>query len=191
MSVGSAILIFILILGILSIFLMLSLYNGLVSLRQQVIRAWSNIDVILKQRHDEIPQLIKIIEQFTQYERATIDRVVQARQAYLNARSIPEKIGASKETSQALNGILAIGEAYPELKSNAQFVQLQTRISALEGTLADRRENYNESATNFNTKIMQIPSNFMANMLGYTECPMYTVEREEKTMPSLSLDLPK
>src|SRR4051812_39319720 len=97
MSIETMILIFLAIVIVAFIFLAISIYNGLISLKQQVARAWANIDVILKQRHDEIPQLVQIIEQFTQYERSTIDRLVTARKAYSSAHSIPAKIDASKQ----------------------------------------------------------------------------------------------
>lgn len=190
MSMGSAILLFIVCLLVLFFFLGISSYNSLVSLKQQVGRAWANIEVILKQRHDEIPQLVQIIEQFTQYERGTIDRLLNARKAYGAAHTINEKIDASKETSRALNGILAIGEGYPELKSNASFVQLQERISGLESTIADRRESYNDTVTNFNTRIAQIPDTFFASFLGYKEASLFTVDKRDTEMPRLKLNLP-
>ncbi len=190
MSISTAILLFFAGVFILFIFLGISIYNGLVSLKQQVGRAWANIDVILKQRHDEIPQLVQIIEQFTQYERGTIDRLVNARKAYGTAHSIGEKIEASKETSSALRGILAIGEGYPELKSNANFVQLQTRISGLESNIADRRENYNDSVTNFNTRILQIPDTFFASLLGYQALSLFTIDKKDTEMPNLKINLP-
>ncbi len=146
--------------------------------------------MILKQRHDEIPQLIQVIEQFSQYERATIDRLIEARKTYAAARNIHDKIHASQETSRALNGIFALGEGYPELKSNAQFVQLQERISGLEGNIADRRENYNETVTNFNTRILQIPDTFFANFLGYHAFTLFTVEKEDLEKPDLKIILP-
>src|SRR5271165_3844354 len=93
-------------------------YNGLVSLRNQVDRAWANIDVILKERFDLIPKLISVCEQFTQYERATIEKIITARKSYGVAGSIDDKIKASTEMSQVLRGVFAIGEAYPELRSS-------------------------------------------------------------------------
>lgn len=168
----------------------IQIYNGLVSLKNQVDRSWANIDVILKQRFDEIPQLVKVVEQFANYERGTIDRLVQARQKYGSAQQPEQKIEASQEMSLALRGIFAIGENYPELRSNQNFVQLQTRVSALEDALADRREHYNESVTNLNTRIEQIPDSFFANMLGYRQRPMFNVPESEKARPDLTMNLP-
>ena len=171
--------------------LAINIYNGLISLRNQVDRAWSNIDVILKQRHDELPQLISICEQFAGYERATIDRLVQARTQYGAARSISEKVVASGAVSSALSGLLAIGEAYPELKSSDQFNQIQQRISAIEEQLADRRELYNETVTNYNIRCQQFPDAIFANALLYKTLELFRVETHERTTPNLKMKLPK
>jgi LemA protein len=176
--------------GAIFLFIFMHIYNGLVSLKNQVERSWANIDVILKQRYDELPQLIQILEQFVQYERGTIDRLVTARKHYGTAQEVEQKIQASQEMSIALRGVFAIGENYPDLKSNQNFMQLQTRISDLENTLADRREHYNESVTNYNTRIEQIPDVIIAGILGYKSKTMYSVSEVEKTRPDLKLKLP-
>ncbi len=163
------------------------IYNGLIRLKKQVERAWANIDVILKQRHDEIPQLIQVIQQFTQYEKSIIDKVVTARINYQNAQSNEDKIKASNEVTHAIRGVFAVGEAYPELKSNSQFIQLQTRLSSLEELLADRREFFNDMVTNYNTRIEQIPDVFFARMLGYQNLALFKVEDADKKMPSLQI----
>lgn len=172
------------------IYILISSYNRLIALRQQIDRSWANIDVILQQRYNEIPQLIKVIEQFTVYERSIIDDLVQSRQHYGSAQSIKDKIQASKEMSHALGGILAIAEGYPELKSHAQFLQLQERISSLENTIADRRENYNETVTNYNTRILQFPDSIFATKLNYTSFSLYKVDKAETRQPSLNINLP-
>jgi LemA protein len=168
----------------------ITVYNGLVKLKNQTQRAFANIDVILKQRHDEIPQLLQVIEQYAQYERGTIDRVIEARTRYGQASTVNEKVQASQEMSLALRGVFAIGEAYPELKANQQFTQLQTRVSALESELSDRRESYNESVTNYNTRIQQIPDVFFARMLGYQPFDLFRVTEDEKVAPNLKMQLP-
>lgn len=170
---------------------MLSSYNNLVRLRNQLERAWANIDVILKQRYDEIPQLIQVIEQFAQYETGILEKLAQARQNYGKAQSVPEKIEASQQMSMALQGVIAIGEAYPEIKANENFIQLQNRVSQLENTLADRREGYNETVANFNTRIDQFPDIFAARILNYNRQQMFKVAEHEKQAPSLKMNLPK
>jgi LemA protein len=181
---------FIVVGAIVVVVLAITIYNGLVSLKNQVERAWSNIDVILKQRFDEIPQLIQVVEQYAGHESNMIKKVTDARTHYGQAKSVGEKIQAAGEMGRALQGLIAIGEAYPELKSNNNFVQLQSRVSDLEGTIADRRESYNEAVTNFNTRIEQLPDIFFARMLGYTRREMFAVPAEEKVKPSLKMNLP-
>jgi LemA protein len=167
------------------------IYNSLIEVKNQVSRAWANIDVILKQRHDEIPQLVQVIEQFTQYERSVITQVSDARAKYGSARSPDEKMKASSQMSIALQGVMAIGENYPELKSNSQFTQLESRISGLEEQLSDRREYYNEMVTILNTRIIQIPDIFFARLLNYQPEHLFEVSSGEKAMPNLKMNLPQ
>lgn len=171
------------------IFMGISVYNGLISQKNQIDRAWANIEVILKQRFDEIPQLIQVIEQYASYEQNTLKKVIEARNHYSSAQTMDTKIAASNEMSMALKGIVALGEAYPDLKANQSFVQLQSRVSELEGLIADRREFFNETVTNYNTRIAQIPDMFFANMLGYTEKPLYHPPESEMTRPSLKMNI--
>lgn len=169
----------------------LNLYNGLVSLRNQIERAWSNIDVILRQRFDEIPQLIQVIEQYAGYEAGILKDITHARTHYGTAKTIGDKIEASQEMSLALRGIMAIGEAYPELKANQNFTQLQTRISQLESSIADRRESYNEVVATFNARLEQFPDVFAANILGYKRQSLFEALPLERVAPSLKMNLPK
>lgn len=191
MAVGIAVLVVLLVLFFALVAIVIGIYNGLVSLRQQVDRAWANIDVILKQRFDEIPQIVQVLEQFVGYEKGVINNLVEARKHYGQAQSVGEKIQASGELSMALKGVMAIGEGYPELKSNQNFLQLQGRVTALEESLADRRELYNEVVTNFNTRLEQIPDVFVARMLAYTPRELFKVSEAEKQRPSLKLNLPQ
>ncbi len=172
-------------------FFVAGLYNSLINLRSQLERAWSNIDVILKQRYDEIPQLIQVIEQYSQYEAGILQNLADARSKYGQAVSVPEKIGASQEVSSALRGIFALGENYPELKANQNFMQLQSRISGLEEAIADRRETYNDSVANFNTRIDQFPDVFVARFLEYHRQEMFKASESERTAPNLKMNLPK
>ena len=184
-----AIFVFLGLLGLIFISTAITAYNGLIALRTQVDRAWANIDVILKQRFDEIPQLVEVLEQFVQHEKSVIRTVMEARAHYGSAKNPADKAKAAGEMSMALQGIFAIGEAYPELKSTANFVQIQGRLSALEGQLADRRETYNESVTNWNTRIAQFPDMFFASMMSAQPREMYRVAEHEKARPSLKMNL--
>ena len=174
---------------VLFFFMGINIYNNLVALKNQMERAWTNIDIILKQRFDEIPQLIQVIEQYAQYEQQSFKKIVEARNAYMEAKNIDGKMKAANDLSSGLQGLLALGEAYPELKANASFVQLQSRVSELENQIADRRELFNESVTNFNTRIEQLPDVFFARALGYTEKPLYRPPVEQTTRPSLKMNL--
>jgi LemA protein len=171
------------------IFYFINVNNSLVSLKNQVQKAWSNIDVILKQRFDEIPQLIEIINQYLQHEKNILNQVIQARTMYGQAKTEGDKIKASQQLSGAFNGIMAIGEGYPELKSNVSFTQLQNRISELEESLAHRREFYNDAVTNYNTLIEQFPSSIIAGMNNYHEKTLYEVADFEKVRPSLKTNV--
>lgn len=181
--------VFIGVIALVIVFMAINVYNGLVSQKNQIDRAWANIEVILKQRFDEIPQLIEVIEQYASYEQNTLKKVIEARNHYQSAETMDTKIAASNEMSMALKGIVALGEAYPDLKANQSFVQLQSRVSELEGLIADRREFFNETVTNYNTRIAQIPDMFFANMLGYTAKPMYHPPASETTRPSLKMNI--
>lgn len=169
----------------------INIYNGLVSLKNQVERMWSNIDVVLKQRFDEIPQLIQVIEQYAGYESGVLKTLVEARTHYGSAQSIDQKIKASQEMSFALKGVMAIGEAYPELKASENFKQLQTRVSSLESLISDRRESFNEAVANFNTRIDQVPDVFVARFLNYRRQAMFQATEEQRQTPSLKMNLPK
>ncbi len=183
--------IIILVIIIVFFFIGLNIYNGLVGLRNQLERAWSNIDVILKQRSDEIPQLVQVIEQYANYESRVLKKLSDARSQYGSAKTIDEKMDSSNNMSLALKGIFAIGESYPVLQSNQNFKELQTRVSQLESTLADRREVYNEAVANFNTRIDQFPDVLAARILNYQRQKMFQVQDSEKAMPSLKMKIPQ
>ena len=147
------------------------IYNGLVNLKHNVSKAWANIDVLLKQRHDEIPKLVEVCKQYRQFEQETLQRVIEARSKVF-AASQSQNVGALGQAETALRASLgnlfAVAEAYPELKTNEQFLNLHTRISALENAIADRREFYNESVNLNNVRIEQCPDVIVAGMFGFT-----------------------
>jgi LemA protein len=173
-----------------AVIMLFTMYNALIELKFQVERAWANIDVILEQRHEEIPKLITICEQFGKYERGTLEKLIQARQHYLTARKVNNKIEIANEISEQLKSVFAIGEAYPQLMSSAQFVHLQKRISSLEGQIADRKEIVNETVTNYNIRCQQIPYSSFARILGYFPMPLYIINDQKKQDPPLKIALP-
>ncbi len=162
----------------------ISLYNNLVSLKHGVGKAWANIDVLLKQRHDELPKLVEVCKQYKQFEQETLQRVIAARSQVQSAREGQdiEALGKAEGLMRAsLGGLFAVAEAYPELKTNENFMQLQNRITGLENGIADRRELYNESVNIYNVGIEQFPAVLIANMFAYTPKPLLEFAAAEKT----------
>jgi LemA protein len=146
------------------------LYNQLVQIKHNVSKAWANIDVLLKQRHDELPKLVETCKQYMKFEQETLTRVMQARTQVSDARE-QRNIGALGQAEGELRGALgrlfAVAEAYPELKANQTFLHLQNRISSLENGIADRREFYNESVNINNVRIEQFPDSVVAGMFSF------------------------
>jgi LemA protein len=180
-TMGSALIL----LGISLVFLIysVSLYNNLVSLKHAVSKAWANIDVLLKQRHDELPKLVEVCKQYKQFEQETLQRVIEARSMVQTARQGQdiEALGkAEGMLRMGLGNIFAVAEAYPELKTNQNFMQLQTRITGLENGIADRRELYNDSVNIYNVGIEQFPAVLIANMFAYSAKPLLEFSSAEK-----------
>lgn len=157
-----------------------SVYNGLVSLRNQVARSWANIDVLLKQRHDELPKLVSTCEGYMQHERAVFDKLSEARAALAGARGVAQRADAENLLTRALGQFFAVAEAYPQLKADQAFLKLQARISELENAIADRREFYNDTVTVFNTRIQQIPDVVVANWLNFTAAELFQVAAADR-----------
>lgn len=159
-------------LGLIAVVLLyiIMLYNNLVQLKHNVSKAWSNIDVLLKQRHDELPKLVETCKQYMQFEQTTLEKVMQARAGVAAAREA-RNIGAlgAAETAlrSGLGALFATVEAYPELKANEHFQHLIARITELENTIADRREFYNESVNLNNVRIEQFPDVVIARLFGF------------------------
>ena len=148
-----------------SVLYFVTLYNGLVNLDKSTERAWSNIDVLLKQRHDELPKLVSTVEGYMAHERETLQQVVEARNKVAGANGIKEKGEASDELTGLLRQLFALSERYPDLKADSSFQHLQSRISEIEEGIADRREFYNHAVNQFNIRIHQLPDLFIARML--------------------------
>jgi LemA protein len=157
-----------------------SLYNTLVRLSNNIDKAWSNIDVVLKQRHDELPKLVDVCNSYMKHERETLEGVTAARSAYSRSTSVDEKAKAENQLTRALGKLFAVAEQYPDLKANQEFLTVQQRISALENTIADRREFYNESVNVYNILIEQIPALWVAQQIGYQARPLLTVASSDR-----------
>ena len=159
------------------------IYNNLVRLKHNIAKAWANIDVLLKQRHDELPKLVEVCRQYKQFEESTLTRVIEARARVSDARAqhdVPALGAAEGMLRMGLGQLFAVAEAYPELKANEHFMQLQTRITALENSIADRREWYNESVNVHNVRIEQFPDLIVARMFQFTEQPLLEFSTAEK-----------
>ena len=165
-----------------------TVYNGLIQVKENIKKSWANIDVLLMQRSDEIPKLIKVLKSLVKHEQKMFENVMDARTSYLGASSVSEKADADNRMSEALKSVFALSEAYPELGSNDNFLKLQERISGLENEIADRRELYNESVNNYNIRIQSLPDMFIANTLGLPQEVMFKVDENKKKDIDIDLD---
>jgi len=172
-------------LGIVAVLLFygIGLYNHLVNVKHAVAKAWANIDVLLKQRHDELPKLVEVCKQYKQFEQATLQKVIEARSQVQTARQqqdIPALGQAEGMLRMGLGNIFAVAEAYPELKANENFMQLQTRITSLENGIADRRELYNEAVNINNVQIEVFPASIVAKLFNFGEKSLLEFSSSEK-----------
>jgi len=159
------------------------IYNNLVQIKHNVTKAWANIDVLLKQRHDELPKLVETCKQYMKFEQETLAKVMEARSrvfAAKEAQNIPQLGQAEGALRATLGSLFALAEAYPDLKTNQTFQQLQTRISGLENAIADRREFYNESVNVNNIRIEQFPDTIVAGMFGFKPAQLLEFQSGEK-----------
>ena len=158
------------------------IYNSLVSLKHAVSKAWSNIEVLLKQRHDELPKLVEVCKQYMGYEQETLQKVMEARTRVSNAQQQGDMgaLGAAEGMLRmGLGNLFAVAEDYPELKANETFQHLQQRISGLENTIADRREFYNESVNRNNVRIEQFPDVIIAKFFSFKAFVLLEFDQSE------------
>lgn len=163
------------------------LYNELVRLRVENDRAWANIDVLLKQRHDEVPNLVACVKGYMEHERQTLEVVTRARAASMNAASISQKAQADLFLTGALRGLFVVAERYPDLKANESFLALQKRISELEERIADRREFFNDNVATYNTRIAQVPEMFLAGMMNLIPRQLFRVSDQDRQQVEVRL----
>jgi LemA protein len=167
-------------LGVGTVLYLAGIYNSLVRLKNDIDKAWANIDVLLKQRHDELPKLIETCKGYMQYEQKTLQAIVEARNAFQKAGTFSEKAQADTQLSGALKTLFAVAENYPDLKANNDFMQLQGRISELEEKIADRREFYNDSVNTYNIRIQQVPDVWIARQMNLQPRDMFKVAAEDR-----------
>lgn len=159
---------------------LVTIYNGLIELKNDIDKAWANIDVLLKQRHDELTNLVAVCKGYMEYERDTFEKVAQARAQYSQAVTVSQKAQADQSMTQATRGLLAVAENYPELKASNNFLQLQGRITELESQIADRREFYNDSVNTYNVRIQQVPDKVVAGWMNLQPRQMFKVADADK-----------
>src|SRR6187401_138035 len=158
------------VLGVIAVIVVwaISIYNSLVAMRQRTNQAFADIDVQLKQRHDLVPNLVETVKGYATHERGTLEAVVQARNAAIAAPGVEQKVAAENVLTGALRQLFALSEAYPDLKANANFQQLQTELSDIENKIAAARRFFNNSVQEYNTGIQQFPAALFASSFGFT-----------------------
>ena len=167
-------------------------YNSLVALKNQVVNAWKQIDVQLKRRHDLIPNLVNTVKGAMDFERSTLEAVISARNKAVSAQGVPATAKAEGELTQALGRLFALTEAYPDLKSSQNVLQLQEELTSTENKIGFARQLYNDVATQYNTKQMQFPTNLVAGLAKASPADLWEIEdAAERAVPKVDLSLNK
>ena len=159
-----------------------SVYNGLVSMRQRVNQAFADIDVQLRQRHDLVPNLVETVKGYAAHERGTLDEVVRARNAAVTAQGPAQQAAAENVLSGALRQLFALAEAYPDLKANAGFQQLQAELTDIENKIAASRRFFNNAVQEYNTGIQQFPAALFAGAFGFHQHPFFDLGEQRATL---------
>ena len=157
-----------------------ALYNRLITLRNRTDNAWAQIDVQLKRRYDLIPNLVATVKGYAAHERETLEAVVRAREAAVAAQGIQAQSAAENQLTGALKSLFALAEAYPDLKANASFLDLQAQLTDTEGKIAYARQFFNDAVMSYNMAIQQFPANVMAGVFRFEEKPYFEVEASAK-----------
>ncbi len=177
---GTGLIVSLVILGVvvLTVLWAISAYNGLVALREQVRTGWAQIDVLLKRRYDLIPNLVEAVKGYASHEKETLDRVISARNAAASVApgNTAGAIAADNQLSGSLRQLFAVAEAYPDLKANQNFLQLQNELSNTENQVAGARGGYNQTVRSYNTSIMSFPTNLFAAPFGFSTQPFFEVQ---------------
>ena len=169
------------------LFLLVTSYNAVMALRQRIDKAWANIDVVLKQRHDQLPALVSAVRGLMAFEQDVLTEVAQARAAYSPTEPIPEQAVHSEQTTRAVRSLFAVVEAYPQIRSDQNVLDLQNEIERLESMIADRRELYNDQVYRYNARITTIPTSFLVPLFGWKERPFFAARPEELDRPATAL----
>ena len=166
---------------------LLALYNSLIQVRNNIEKAWANIDVLLKQRHDELNNLVEIVKGYLQHERDLLEAVTRLRAGYNAAQATPEKVAIENQLNAQVRQIGTACEAYPDLKANGLFQQLMTRLTGLESSIADRREFFNDSVNIYNIQIERFPERLFVGLMRFDRQPFLTAEPAERQRVEVAL----
>ncbi|NOZ24420.1 MAG: LemA family protein [Planctomycetes bacterium] len=166
-----------------------TIYNGLIRLRNEADNSWAQIDVQLKRRHDLIPNLVEVVKDYMSYEKETLEAVIKARSAAVDAsgKGVATQAKAEGELSGVLGRLFALFENYPDLKANQNVSQLQEELTSTENKIGFARQHYNDCVMRFNTKCEVVPSNIVAGMCGFQKKEFFEIEEEEKEVPKVDL----
>jgi len=175
------------ILGILALIAvwLIATYNGLISLKNKTDEAWSDIDVQLKRRYDLIPNIVETVKGYASHESGTFQKVIEARNTAMGAKSVAEHAQAENMLSQTLKSMFALAEAYPDLKANQNFLSLQQDLSDTEDKIQSARRFYNGNVRDFNTKLQVFPTNMIGSALGFTKRDFFEIAEGEKAVPQV------
>lgn len=176
-----------LIVGLLLVYVVM-LYNGLVTLRQRVKNAWAQVDVQLKRRYDLIPNLVNTVKGYADHEKGTFEKITQARSQAMNASGPAEASAAESALSGTLRTLFAVAEAYPELKADSNFRELQKELSDTESKIAFSRQFYNDTVQKYNIRIQQFPAVLLAGMLGFQGETFFTLEDAQQERQAVTVD---
>ena len=165
--------------GLILIGAFIGIYNGLVGKRVETQNAWSQIDVQLKRRYDLIPNLVETVKGYAGHEKETLERVIQARNAAMNARGVAEHAQAENALSGTLKTLFAVAESYPDLKANQNFLALQEELTATENRIGFARQHYNDVVSNYNTSLQTFPSNVLGGMFGFRTAEFFKLDAAE------------
>ena len=188
MSPGQAVAIFsVALVAVVIGFLALETYNAVVALRLRIDKAWANIDVALKQRHDMLPSLVTAVRDLMAFEQDVLTAVTRARAAYSPTEPLPAQAAVSDATSSAVRSLFAVVEQYPDIKSQANVLDLQDQIERIEGMIADRRELYNDQVFQYNTRIAQLPGLLLAPIFRWRPREFFEAKPEETARPDTEL----
>jgi len=162
-------------------------YNAVIALRQRIDKAWANIDVVLEQRHDQLPALVSAVRGLMAFEQDVLTAVAQARAAYSRTEPIPDKAVHSEATTSAVRSLLAVVEAYPDLTAHQNVLDLQHEIERLEAMIADRRELYNDQVYRYDTRIATLPTMLLARLFGWRPRPYFAADPATAVRPDTRL----